>query len=419
MIIMSIEKKYDIQNIRNLEMIYFYDISKSEIGRSTSSFLGLKVVYDDGKGLGYDVTSDYFSEFLKKVIDVYNIEKNTRKIDFLNEYSKQMMENIDVKKFEKNKRNYFEKNSLMGITTIYSSIKEIDDYIKDICKNLLSFILKDHKIDIVNLKGCNNRFSVIYTVDDLEEKTLCLVVKKVADNKYEFTADYVSDELFSVDGSIVFDDTYVNIIWENASADIKSTYKYNIDADLSERNIRRKEKIIDFDIIDDSVDENTKLLLDFYIKQFLNDEIDTCISTVNNNYLLSQITFLDGDTENEHLYNNSSCHFNLKSDFVRLKYHKVNGISKKEDKILVPFNEIIQEKLLKHFKNNDEDYVVVETKEKPSYSDFNMLEQRDIKYYYDILKVSDFKDFTSEFNIIEKIEVESNHDKKLLLRLVR
>lgn len=416
---MSIEKKYDIQNIKNLEMIYFYDISKSEIGRSTSSFLGLKVVYDNGKGLGYDVTSDYFSEFLQKVVDVYNLEKSTRKIDFLNEFSKQMIESIDVKKFVKNKRNYNEKNSLIEVKTVYNTIKEIDDYIKEVCKNILSFILKDHKIDIICLKGCNNRFSAIYTVDDLEQRILCLVVKKVSDNKYEFTADYVSDELFSVDGSIVFDDAYVNIFWENESDDIKATYKYNIDDNLSERNIKRNQKIIDFNTIDDSVDKNLKSLLDFYIKEILNDEIDSCISTVNNNYLLSQTTFLDGDTENEHLYKNSSCHFNLKKDFVRLKYHKVNGVSKKDDKILVPFNEVIEEKLLKHYEINGEDYVVVETKEKPSYIDFDRLEHKDTSYYYDILKVNGFKDFTSKFNITEKMEIESNQDKKLLLRLVR
>lgn len=416
---MSVQQDFEIQSIRNLEMIYFYDISKSDIGGSSTPFLGLKIVYDNGKGLGYDVTSENFNKFVQKVKDVYNQEKENGKIDFLNEYSRKLMEELDVTTLDQNLNVNYEKESLIETKSRYSEIMEIKDYIKYICKNLLSFILKDKKIDIVDIKGYNNKFSVTYTVDELIKQTLSMIIKKVSSNKYTFKIDYVSDCLFSIEGNINFEDSYVNIEWRNKQLDLYSTCKYNIDTFLSENVLRKNEKMIDFKEVKTNVDVQEQILLNFYTKQILGEEMDTFVPTVENNYLLSQVKFIDNSGSKDHLYNKILGHATINSNFVRLKCHISNGVSKNDDKLKFSFNEKYHESLVKAFNIDNTDYVVVETMEKPIYQDSSILDYESKRYYYNILEVEEFKNFNTPFKIKNKIDGNSDENKKLLLRLIK
>lgn len=413
---MSIEQEYKIQNIRNLEMIYFYDVSKSDAGKLSSPFLGLKIVYDGGKGLGYDITSKYFDKFIGKVISVYKNESHNQNIEFLDDFSKNMMKQISTDYFNDRQDNNYLNQSLIDKHSEYNEVMKVENYIKDICKSVLSFILKNHKIDVIKLKGHNNRFCAIYSIDGLVTKTLSMIVKKSSLNKYEFKMIYVSDNVYSIDGSMIFDDSYVNIEWK--CEDTKGTCNYNIDSNLSEKTIRNKEKLVDFSEVKKNVDTKEKILLDFYTKEFLQEEFDTCVPTVENNYLLLQYKLIDGDFK-DRFYKKISCHASIKKDSVRLVCRILNGVSKNDNKLLIPFKEEEKEIFARKFSIDDKNYVVVETKKSPVYTDSNALIYQDKKYYYDILETENFSDFTKSFKIKSRNRVNNNENKNLLLKLTK
>ena len=65
----------DIYNIRNLEYVNFWDLH----GTSDSKILVIPAIminYDGGKTLNLCAKDKYFDTFVRKVVEVYNDEKN-------------------------------------------------------------------------------------------------------------------------------------------------------------------------------------------------------------------------------------------------------------------------------------------------------------------------------------------------------
>ena len=415
---MSLNNEFEIQNIKKLDLIYFYDISNPNQENPSSPFLGLKIVYDGNKGLGYDVTSPYFNQFVKRVKQVYEEEKQKRNIEFLNDFSKKTLDEIENNHSSKINEKLYENKSLLNIRTRYSEIMEIDDYLKEICKNILSFLLPNNNISIEKIKGHDNRFCVLYIVNDLEIKTLPLIVKKVSYNEYDFIINFVSDYVFPAEGKIKFEDGYVNVKWKSVPNEIKGVYNYNINSDFNENSVRKKDKLLKFEEIKTDVDEQVKILLNFYLKEFLDKTSDICVPTVSDNFLLSKTEFLDSDS-NTNLYKQFFCHANIKKDFVRLKYHEINGFSKKNDSLLIPLDDLKQEIFIKLFVKDNKKYIISETNNILNYRDSEILNYQKKQYFYSVFEVDNFKDFNSKFDIKTKQDINDEDSKQLLLKLIK
>ena len=102
-----------IAQIKDLRLIFFYNCEQT----LNNSYLGLKIVYDNNKSLDLKYRDEYFNEFIAKVIDVYNKEKELGNVRFLDERTEQIftelntipsINQLEVKDFlQTNKMNIF------------------------------------------------------------------------------------------------------------------------------------------------------------------------------------------------------------------------------------------------------------------------------------------------------------------------
>ena len=71
-----------IYSIKNLDLIYIF-ATDSILNNETNKYIGAKVVYDNKKTLTFDYTDKYFEKYIKKILEVYNNEKDNRNIVLL------------------------------------------------------------------------------------------------------------------------------------------------------------------------------------------------------------------------------------------------------------------------------------------------------------------------------------------------
>ena len=109
----------EIYNIRNIESVNIYDIvstSSSEVNLIPS----LLVTYDGGKVINLCRNDKYFDIFVKKVIEVYNDEKNKILEDSLSDPFK-LYKNIRI---DERTKSILENGTIIEINELYKFYNE-------------------------------------------------------------------------------------------------------------------------------------------------------------------------------------------------------------------------------------------------------------------------------------------------------
>ncbi len=183
----------DINNIRNIEYINFWDLH----GTSDSKILvipALMINYDGGKTINLCAKDKYFDTFVRKVVEVYNDEKDNILEDSLTDPFR-LRQSIKID--ERTKR-ILSSGLLEEINTIYSYYEGKDNYDSsllfqiDEVKNLLP-IIKHHikyifgmtDINISfneEISGYRNYYTLGGKVDGIERSFILSFDKKDSNN---------------------------------------------------------------------------------------------------------------------------------------------------------------------------------------------------------------------------------------------
>ena len=91
-----------ISEIKNLNLIYIFTTDHILRGK-TDKYVGAKVVFDGNRTLSLDYKSPYFESFLKRIIERYNKEKDSRYIVLLGKLTEKLMNDETFAISEKDK----------------------------------------------------------------------------------------------------------------------------------------------------------------------------------------------------------------------------------------------------------------------------------------------------------------------------
>ena len=227
-----------IAKIKDISLIYFF--FSNELAKNDLSYLGLKIIYDNGKSLSYDYRNEYFEKYLLKVLEVY--KKNNSNIEFYNKESKEILErllNESTNKDEKEElqefRNYsFFDYSLETNIALY--------YVKDMILDYIKTYLQSEEVVISFSKKRNNEFIVQYNNDS--KNTIVGNISKIDINKYAFNFYHFKDEHLKGNGVISFGKLHVSGIWQDKDKKMRSTNVYHINEDKREKQISRDDQEI-------------------------------------------------------------------------------------------------------------------------------------------------------------------------------
>ncbi|MBQ9181949.1 MAG: hypothetical protein IJ134_04895 [Bacilli bacterium] len=279
------KSEIEISLIKNLDLIYFYNIQDS-------NHIGLNIVYDNGKNLNYNYTYEYFIDYLAKVVSVYKKEKDTRNIQFLDEESKSIIDSFCNKDFKLKKVDNLQPK-LIKYNTRAMDVKFLHNYITNAMKSLIDCFIPDVEIfnSTTNIYGNKDRYVLnIYYNRDYYTFRIPLVYIKSSDNRYIFKARVNECTIFSrlnvpninIDGSFDIYNDCVALTFN--SSDITGKFIYHNDSSKSIEIIKHNDDIISY-----KKDENNEVnneIIDFYLNLLKLPNISKRVKTVDNCYLL-------------------------------------------------------------------------------------------------------------------------------------
>lgn len=330
------QKQIEIEQIKNLELIYFYNTK-------SNSYIGLNIVYDNGKNLKYDYTYEYFEEFIAKVITTYKKEKENNKVKFLNKESKDILDSFIMKEFKINKEEQLSdrisKYNNRNIDIIF-----LNEYIKRTVLLFLRCMRNDENIEITSITGYRDKYVIRYECNNIEY-ILPIIVIKQDENNYIIRFRYIDDITISFNGNINFYKDCVAINYISYDKNLKGKNIYHIDSNNSEEIIKYYGNIISYDKPDFNVVDNN--IIDFYLNLLNLPNINNRVKTVDNNYLL-----IENIDENTRYY----IHLSIYERFVSIIVNKSYGIQ--NENIFVPLEE---EKSITNIILEKDNSLVIET----------------------------------------------------------
>ena len=408
---MGQEKLYEISKMKDLSTIYFYDLAQSKSSK-VPSFVGLRVTYGKDESLGYEYNSEYFDTFLKKVIELYEEEKNNGKIKFFDDYSKESLKTIIELKSEEPKKKEGYLTSLLNSEAKYNSLNDIKPYLEKVFSELISYIRKE-EFKVISIHGINDKY-LMRLSNGYEMPAILqipITVKKVKGNEYSIKASCVNDNINLIDCSLIIENDYIDI--EAYVNNVIYKCHYGLNKYLNDNSIRDNDKLVWFAEPDLSLSDDEEKLVNFYSEKFLGTVLQDKIKTAPNHYILSG-TNLSGDR-----YTTTNLNMIIADDNkIKMKYRIKKGIARqvKNEYLYVPYDEEYGQKVIKHFSDrNHDDFMVEETKIDPFMIKSVDLPKTLATYYYDLYKVEGFTTFTDSLPLIDKVDMDDNGIKHTIL----
>lgn len=390
-----------IAQIKNLRLIYIYKCNE-ELHLNKSPYFGLRIAYDNNKTLDYNYKDEYFNEYLSKVISVYNKEKNIRKINFLDEITKSIFEEIDsVPQIQFN--TYIDSLQDYRITSFNNKITDISliiPYIKDLILNFLYAVFQKETVEIISLKGFNNKFICECVVDD-KEIVIPIILIKTSYNKFKFNFSYFNKGIINVEGNIDLYNNRVVSEWVNENKTLKGKNVYHLEEDKTEKYIEVFDEPIFYDNEINLIKEEEKNIINNYLNLFNIGELSNVTKLLNNSYVLKDEKVLDNN-----ITLRKSVIGTFNSNIIQLLYRENYGIEKNQ--IFISLDEEIINITAKIETINDKNVLIIEKSYIEGINTNGEYKKELVnKYNYDYY-IIDGSDLLKPFNVIEKIEQQEN-----------
>ena len=380
-------KDYSINEIKNINLIYVF--SKESIFKNLGNkFVGLTVVYADGKKV---LKIDYKDPNFARVINRYEKEKNRRKIVLLGDYTKNFIEKQDFQ--------YEEKQSLKKEQIPYFSwedklVCKYQKYLYDLLELIIKQLYKCETFKIESLDGFKNTYSLNYKISFHSRKTKMIICP---------TQDGIDFKMASIDGTN-------NIIYGSICGKVGgifSSFKVGdysgyIDYNLIDKEISKSIDVLGntifFDSIEDTILDEDKDIVDFYLKFIGDKSFDNLIKINDETFIVyekSDMEFEELEDKNN-IYTSSETLINIYDNIVRIIKTKKEGITKLEGFVESELSSNVEEINLRRFEN----LIIIEKNNNGDYS-------------YQIMKDNNI-DFKSPFDNsnIKDIDVTSIDDVK-------
>ncbi len=226
-----------IYNIRNIESIKIWDLVQNGTNRMLV-VPAIIVMYDGGKQLNLCAKDKYFDIYVKKIVQVYNDEKENILEDSLTDPFK-LRTNIDIDDYTKQ---ILDSGILEKVNLIYDFYQEKESYDKslmfqiDEVKSLINIVQYHIKRLFVNtdinvtfdseLSGFRDNYVMIGKIDGIDHYFPFTYQK--LDNSYEFYVNGLINQNRSVRVNITFKNDEISVLVDINDYELSEVSKYLI-----------------------------------------------------------------------------------------------------------------------------------------------------------------------------------------------
>lgn len=286
----------EIYSIKNLESIKIYDLLIQNNSNKNLIIPTMMITYNGNKMLNLCSKDKYFDIYVKKVLEVYNKEKNSSLV-IETPFSKQ--EGIIM---DNNTKTILENGLIQETNKLFKEYRYKDSYLedfiyeKDEVKLLLPLLYEgindflketDLNIEFSNeLSGYKNNYTIRANIDGIDEYLTIMFYKD--EFRYCFNINNISEDKLNINAILSLFKNKIQIDLEIPFSDMYSRKEYIINKDTihEERRIYKDSKLVQYDNQDlTSKDFNYNNLInleedkDYKYFEILKD----CFIGINNN----------------------------------------------------------------------------------------------------------------------------------------
>ena len=397
-----------ISEVKNLNLIYIFTTDHI-LRSSTEKYIGAKVVFDGNRTLSLDYKSPYFEDFLKRIIERYNKEKDSRNIILLGKLTPKIINDETLKNLGK-----VTDKKTIGLTifdTKNHELKKYESYLVDTLENILKIGVGYEVVSIDKIDGYNNKFVIFYSVGSV--KLECRLILSFRDETHlDFSLSRVDKTNLGVNGTIENNIDYVSITWKSNQTDLNGITTYNALTNETERKIESGEETVLYNETNETLIDTDYELITYYLNLFNIPISENIIKTGEFNYMLGEETILNSE-DTELFYRHTGTQISISDDEVVIRHQIHNGLNKYNNRINVTLDKTVHDITMTKLTVEKEDYIFIEHK---TTNEFGSV------YEYNVYQVDNF-DFKHVFTPINTYElskdIKSLEDVKKYIRKIR
>lgn len=392
-----------IAQIKDLRLIYISSYNQNLIGNDNLCF-ELKIVYGNNESLKYDYRDKYFSDFVSKVIEVYNKEKDLRKINFLNETTEELFNNIN--NFSSIKISYDHKNlqdfKVSSFNRSNMSYFAIVPYVKDAIIKFLWAINQSEDVRVQFFPANSNRIFCQYMIKN-KSFSLPILVKSNNYDQYGMDFSYTKGSNLIANGEINLLSNSIVSEWVDKNRVFAGKNIYSTECEKFQKYVTTgKGKIFYDNSVPVLLDKDIKMV-NYFWNLFGLDNAQKITKTLDNCFIITNDRRLDyGDD----LFLKQIAYATFSNKMIDILVQKNYGANKFSDQLFISFDEerikitAIVEQIY------DLNVLIVQRAYLPcKISNGTYKKEFENRYEYEVY-IIDSDNLLNEFNILETIDID-------------
>lgn len=403
-----------IAQIKDLRLIYYFECDQS-LKDSDNPYFGLKIVYDNDKTLTYTYKDKYFNEYISKVIEVYNKEKDLGNLRFLDDNTRSLFE--DINNFSKIKIDYNYKPLQDFKMSCFNSRKMdlaiITPYVKDLIIKFLWTIRQSENIRIKSFQGINDRFLCQYMIKN-KNFAVPMIITKNDYNNYLVDFSYNNGNTLMINGEINLMPNYIISEWLDKDKTFMGKNIYHIDDDKFEKYVNTAKGQAFYDNTIRKLSNQDFSIISKFWRLLALDNMANIKKTLDNCYILTNKEKIN---DNSDLFVKEVAYATFDVNVIDIILKKDYGVDKFNNQLFVSLDEEIVRITARLENIGGLNILIVQKSFLPSLV-ANGVYKKDFenRYEYDIY-VIDSNNLLDSFNILNKIELDEPINSMYQLRL--
>lgn len=400
-----------ISQIKNLNLVYLYNIDNA-FERNNKKYLGLRVVYDDNQGfISLDYKEKEFSSLVKKLITLYNQEKDNRNIILLGDLSKKMFQDDEILECATKSDAYSDEG--IGLFNVGNELtREFKPYLSEVLKQILEYIRNVDGVEIVDIKGFNKKYNVTFKIAGITRE-FPIILYFSNPNVLNFKIGAIEGKSLGISGSITNNIDQVYTYWKGRLGESFGYIFYDVKNNSVEKNVTVGHAPLYHSTEKDCISDDEINLIKFYLELFGIEFSGEVIKVSENNFILGNKITVASDEEAEVIATSAAQLF-IEDDHVTIKYRVSNIVNKLKHLVTIPLDTEEYRISLMIKRMNGKNFLICELCETNS--------EHGRKYNYVVFEVGEF-DLHHPFEVQNQIELEGQFksyydlEKKLRLNL--
>lgn len=392
----------EINSIKNIEYIKFYDLTTNDKDKIIL-LPALLISYDNGKTINLCIKDKYFKEFVYKVIEVYNNEKDkpietessspllkTRNIQ-VDQRSKVILDNANIDTKESITSFYKDKDRFDN-SLVYEQdeIKSIIDITRFAIMDFAKFANINVELSD-NIKGYRTNYIIEGKINDLFVYLL-VHYNKVDDNQYIISIGNMGGANKPLIISISFTDNSIRI--NSKYQNITITNEYNV---LNQKGTYLKEIFRDGEIINfDTGDMEQVQDFEYRNLLYFDDETNRIWYKLPWGAYLGEYSYKEKIDTDSDIYHSLVSYIDINDDNFTKREIYTKKLERRSTNSRKSINLTLDEFRKITFGYEQKPYYIIETHFKNARGDGEYQQKYNGKYFYHITKVNDLSEITKD-----------------------